>query len=273
MRLLYIECDSGKNSGSHFIDVETREAPVIANGNTITFRFGCFNFDRIRNLSAFNTINFQIRESQSDDDPAFYDQDIAPGDITASITKSSWLNKTGYHIDHDVLGTSLDYNLGSNSSAKLWAVLTGLDASGNETTLGAGDFYIAADNNYNPDGSVYVLASQNYEIVPIRVVDGNITFPSSVNATYWPVGLNIQKVIFVFDTIPDTVTAQLQVGGVDFFSTNLVTSANVTQKTDIDTATFPNGLISSGDLVEVDFDSIASGVAADCTLFFVGVLP
>ena len=158
-RLLWLQGDSGKNSGAFLIDADTRKIPIIFDGADQDFNFGFFFYDAPLDISSIESITCSIVESQTNP-TVVASKTVDSEDFESElITLSNWNNKFDFNVQVSFIGEELDYALGALTEVTLWMVLTANLEGGGEQYLAAGPIRLAADASEIPGGLVYMLKS------------------------------------------------------------------------------------------------------------------
>lgn len=157
-RTLWIQGDSGKNSGSFLIDADRRLTPILVDGSNHTLNFGFFNFDSPVSLASYSSITVAIVESQTVP-TVFASKTTLAASFNSSLTLTNWNGRLAYHLQVAFTGVELDYNLGTQAEKNLWLVVTGVDGSGGEHFLASGAVRLVADSSYTGTGPAYMLKS------------------------------------------------------------------------------------------------------------------
>lgn len=147
MRTLWLQTDSALNGGQFLIDFDTRKAPVIAEGNPLRIELGAFTSGLPADLGDYTSLNLSIYASRFDIDGApLVTEDLPAADITDTITTSAWNSRLASNATFEISGATLSFDLGSDTSKKLFMVVSAL-TSETETVLGASEVTVFADQN------------------------------------------------------------------------------------------------------------------------------
>lgn len=159
-RVLYLQADSGKNSGQFLIDAKTRERPVISDGTSLTVRLGAFHFDVPADLANLTQLNFEFRKSTADDETPFLSKDATLPIANESILLSAWNSRSAWNAEIDFTSEELDYAIPDESEyVDLWLIVTATFTDGSQDTLGAGTVRISATNDSGVTTGAYMLKS------------------------------------------------------------------------------------------------------------------
>lgn len=147
MRTLWLQTDSALNGGQFLIDFDTRKAPVIAEGNPLRIELGAFTSGLPADLGDYTSLNLSIYASRFDIDGApLVTEGLPAEDITDTITTSAWNSRLASNATFEISGATLSFDLGSDTSKKLFMVVSAL-TSETETVLGASEITVFADQN------------------------------------------------------------------------------------------------------------------------------
>ncbi len=159
-RVLYLQADSGKNSGQFLIDAKTRERPVISDGTSLTVRLGSFHFDTPTSLANLTQLNFEFRKTSSDSETPFLSRNVTLPIANEEILLSAWNSKSSWNAEIDFTSEELNYDIPDESDhADLFLIITATFSSGSQNTLGAGTIRIAATNDSGASESSFMLKS------------------------------------------------------------------------------------------------------------------
>ena len=180
-RVLYLQADSGKNSGQFLIDVATRVRPVISDGTSLMIRLGAFYFDVPASLTNLATLNFEFRESSDDSETPFLTKDVTLPVTNETILLSAWNAGSAWNAEIEFTSEELDFSIPTETDySDLWLIITSTRSDGTQTTLGAGTVRFSATNDSGATQSDFMLKS-TYDSNNDGVVDN----AASADAVAW----------------------------------------------------------------------------------------
>ena len=159
-RVLYLQADSGKNSGQFLIDAKTRERPVISDGTSLIVRLGSFHFDTPTSLANLTQLNFEFRKTSSDSETPFLSRNATLPIANEEILLSAWNAKSSWNAEIEFTSEELNYDIPDESDhVDLFLIITATFSGGSQNTLGAGTVRIAATNDSGASESSFMLKS------------------------------------------------------------------------------------------------------------------
>lgn len=142
----WFQVDSGKRGGAYLIDADTREKPVLALAVAATIRVGAFYHDAPVVLTDVASVEIEILTSSDADATQIAISTVAAPIESESLTLSSWNRRTAWNVEIPFTANDLDYDIGTESSLTVWAVVRATFEDTSVLVLGAGDLVLGYED-------------------------------------------------------------------------------------------------------------------------------
>jgi len=145
MRQIRLKLDTKNCKSCNVTDSLTGKAPKTWRANATDIEVGVFNDGTPVDLTGYTELELVIRPDRTTATNLAYKTLATPDSNT--ITSNGWDAGTDQHATFSLTDAEINLDLGSKESVSYWLAVTGLDASGNETTFGVTWLTVEEDNN------------------------------------------------------------------------------------------------------------------------------
>lgn len=148
MRLL---CESFRSPGDNLRDQYTSAYPAMWLANAMRFEAGLFEAENQPwGAANLTSLTLKIAPSQTNLDTTLATKTVLAASISNAITLAGWEDGSEEHAVFEFSNAETNWAslfTGGKSSVSVWIVISGLDGSGRECTLGGGTMTVYQDNN------------------------------------------------------------------------------------------------------------------------------